>query len=108
MTISKTNKSVPGGKMPPTYEAALSELENLVQSLESGQVPLDELLVGYQRGAALLIFMLIAVIASLSLLLNRLASRASASNSRRRHWKHSRISVVPCSPTAPCPPSPSS
>lgn len=33
-----------------------------------------------QRGAALLIFMLIAVIASLSLLLNRLASRASASN----------------------------
>ncbi len=42
--------------MPPTYEAALSELENLVQSLESGQVPLDELLVGYQRGAALLAF----------------------------------------------------
>ncbi len=56
MTTSKTNKSVPGGKMPPTYEAALSELENLVQSLESGQVPLDELLVGYQRGAALLAF----------------------------------------------------
>ena len=56
MTTSKTNKSVSGGKMPPTYEAALSELESLVQSLESGQVPLDELLAGYQRGAALLAF----------------------------------------------------
>ena len=51
MTISKTNKSVAGGKMPPTYETALSELESLVQNLESGQVPLDELLAGYQRGA---------------------------------------------------------
>ena len=56
MTTSKTNKSVAGGKMPPTYEAALSELESLVQNLESGQVPLDELLAGYQRGAALLAF----------------------------------------------------
>lgn len=56
MTISKTNKSVAGGKMPPTYETALSELESLVQNLESGQVPLDELLAGYQRGAALLAF----------------------------------------------------
>ena len=56
MTTSKTNKSVAGGKMPPTYETALSELESLVQNLESGQVPLDELLAGYQRGAALLAF----------------------------------------------------
>ena len=56
MTISKTYKSVAGGKMPPTYETALSELESLVQNLESGQVPLDELLAGYQRGAALLAF----------------------------------------------------
>ena len=54
MSASKTNKSVPDGKLPATYEAALAELESLVQSLESGQVPLDELLAGYQRGAALL------------------------------------------------------
>lgn len=54
MSASKANKSVPGGKLPATYEAALAELESLVQSLESGQVPLDELLAGYQRGAALL------------------------------------------------------
>lgn len=52
--MSSSKKSVPGGKLPTTYEAALAELEGLVQSLESGQVPLDELLAGYQRGAALL------------------------------------------------------
>jgi exodeoxyribonuclease VII small subunit len=38
----------------PTYEAALSELEELVARLESGQLPLDALLVQYQRGAELL------------------------------------------------------
>lgn len=43
-------------KLPATYEAALEELESLVQRLESGQVPLDDLLAGYQRGAALLDF----------------------------------------------------
>ncbi len=37
-----------------TYEAALHELEGLVQRMESGQIPLDELLSGYQRGAVLL------------------------------------------------------
>ncbi len=42
--------------LPKTYEAALSELELLVGQLESGQMPLDQLLSGYQRGAALLAF----------------------------------------------------
>ena len=42
--------------LPDTYEEALSELEDLVQTLESGQTPLDELLASYQRGAALLAF----------------------------------------------------
>ena len=42
--------------MPATYEAALQELENLVGRLESGQLPLDQLLTGYQRGAHLLKF----------------------------------------------------
>jgi exodeoxyribonuclease VII small subunit len=37
-----------------TYEAALQELEGLVARVESGQLPLDELLAGYQRGAVLL------------------------------------------------------
>ncbi len=37
-----------------TYEAALQELEALVARVESGQLPLDDLLAGYQRGAQLL------------------------------------------------------
>ena len=39
---------------PVTYEAALTELEQLVGQLESGSMPLDQLLSGYQRGAQLL------------------------------------------------------
>lgn len=46
----------PAAPLPTTYEAALSELETLVGQLESGQMPLDQLLSGYQRGAALLAF----------------------------------------------------
>ena len=45
-----------GPALPATYEAALQELEGLVASLESGQLPLDQLLTGYQRGAQLLAF----------------------------------------------------
>ena len=41
---------------PASYEAALEELEQLVARLESGQLPLEELLSGYQRGAELLKF----------------------------------------------------
>jgi exodeoxyribonuclease VII small subunit len=41
---------------PVSYEAALQELEQLVGSIESGQMPLDQMLAGYQRGAALLAF----------------------------------------------------
>ena len=45
-----------GPALPATYEAALQELEALVAALESGQLPLDQLLTGYQRGAQLLAF----------------------------------------------------
>ncbi|SFE38066.1 exodeoxyribonuclease VII small subunit [Paracidovorax wautersii] len=41
---------------PVSYEAALEELEQLVGRIESGQLPLDQMLAGYQRGAALLEF----------------------------------------------------
>jgi exodeoxyribonuclease VII small subunit len=41
---------------PSSYEDALAELEQLVAQLESGDMPLDQLLGGYQRGAALLQF----------------------------------------------------
>ncbi len=36
------------------YEAALKELESLVAAMESGKLSLEETLVAYQRGAALL------------------------------------------------------
>jgi exodeoxyribonuclease VII small subunit len=42
--------------LPASYEAALQELEGLVARLESGQLPLEQLLTGYQRGAQLLKF----------------------------------------------------
>jgi len=43
-------------EQPATYEQALAELDRLVVQMESGQLPLDELLDGYRRGAALLNF----------------------------------------------------
>ncbi|ANH71055.1 exodeoxyribonuclease VII small subunit [Mitsuaria sp. 7] len=39
---------------PASYELAVEELERLVQAMEAGQLPLDQLLASYQRGAALL------------------------------------------------------
>ncbi|MES2424527.1 MAG: exodeoxyribonuclease VII small subunit [Pseudomonadota bacterium] len=43
-------------KPPASYEAALEELEQLIAQLESGQLPLEQLLVSYQRGSELLGF----------------------------------------------------
>ncbi len=37
-----------------SYEQALAELDRLVQQMEGGQMPLDQLLDGYRRGAELL------------------------------------------------------
>lgn len=42
--------------LPERYEDALAELERIVSSMESGQLPLDTLLSSHQRGAALLEF----------------------------------------------------
>lgn len=41
---------------PVNFEASLTELEQLVAQLESGDMPLEQLLGGYQRGAELLKF----------------------------------------------------
>ena len=41
---------------PESYERALSELDLLVQKMEGGQLPLDQLLAAYRRGAELLSF----------------------------------------------------
>jgi exodeoxyribonuclease VII small subunit len=37
-----------------TYEQALAELDRLVAQMESGQLPLDQLLDGYRKGTELL------------------------------------------------------
>jgi exodeoxyribonuclease VII small subunit len=36
---------------PPSFEAALAELEALVAQMESGELPLAESLAAYKRGA---------------------------------------------------------
>jgi exodeoxyribonuclease VII small subunit len=48
--------ATPATDDPTTYEAALAELDALVQAMEGGQLPLDRLLEGYRRGAQLLAF----------------------------------------------------
>ncbi len=41
---------------PPSFEAALAELETLVADLEAGQLPLADALTAYRRGVLLLQF----------------------------------------------------
>ena len=52
--MPKATPSDTTAAIPATYEAALQELEQLVGRLESGEMPLEQLLSGYQRGAELL------------------------------------------------------
>jgi len=53
---SEMAKSPPVPAEPANYEQALAELERLVQAMEGGQLPLDQLLGSYRRGADLLQF----------------------------------------------------
>lgn len=41
---------------PPSFEAALAELESLVAGMEAGQMSLEQSLAAYKRGAQLLEF----------------------------------------------------
>jgi len=43
-------------EFPPSFEAAVAELEALVGRMESGELPLKESLAAYQRGAQLLAY----------------------------------------------------
>ncbi|HNT38041.1 MAG TPA: exodeoxyribonuclease VII small subunit [Rubrivivax sp.] len=47
-------RSSPNPKEPASYEQAVQELDQLVQRMEAGQLPLDQLLESYRRGADLL------------------------------------------------------
>ena len=57
---STSSKSAPDGEpasagaSPRSFEDALAELDALVEQMERGQLPLDQLLDGYRRGAELL------------------------------------------------------
>jgi exodeoxyribonuclease VII small subunit len=55
MSKAKTTPSA-ADEAPTSYEAALQELEQLVQRMESGQLPLADLLTSYERGAQLLTY----------------------------------------------------
>ncbi len=46
------NKSNPASQ--PNYEAAIAELESIVKQMESDNLPLEQSLAAYQRGAELL------------------------------------------------------
>jgi exodeoxyribonuclease VII small subunit len=54
--MHKANPKTPASPVPASYEAGLQELEKLLADMESGQLPLDQLLSNYQRGAELLSF----------------------------------------------------
>jgi len=43
-------------ELPRSFEAALAELEELVGRMETGELPLQESLAVYKRGAALLAY----------------------------------------------------
>ena len=52
----KTPRATAASKPPASYEAALEELEQLVAQIDAGQLPLDQLLTRYKRGAELLAY----------------------------------------------------
>ena len=54
--MAKTTPSPAAAAVPASYEDALRELERLVAEMEGGQLPLDQLLDSYKRGAELLGF----------------------------------------------------
>jgi exodeoxyribonuclease VII small subunit len=51
-SLDNTDKKRPEPVL--SFEAALQELEAIVQSMEAGTAPLEELLAAYARGVALL------------------------------------------------------
>ena len=54
MSSHKAPAGAPPIPAPESFEAAISELESLVQSLEGGKLSLECALDGYQRGTALI------------------------------------------------------
>jgi exodeoxyribonuclease VII small subunit len=53
---TRSPRKATGKPVAESYEAALQELETLMARIDGGQLPLDQLLGQYQRGAALLAY----------------------------------------------------
>jgi exodeoxyribonuclease VII small subunit len=54
-SCSGMSKSSPS-QQPKSFEAALAELEKIVDSMEAGRLPLEQSIAAYKRGAQLLGF----------------------------------------------------
>ena len=54
--MPKATPTTTAPDLPASYELAMAELDQLVGGLESGELPLEQMLAGYQRGAQLLQF----------------------------------------------------
>ena len=50
----KATRAAKSPSNEPKFEAALAELEQIVQNMEGGRLPLEESLESYRRGAELL------------------------------------------------------
>jgi exodeoxyribonuclease VII small subunit len=50
--MSKPSQS----QQPQSFEAALAELEKIVAAMEAGQLPLEQSIAAYKRGAQLLLY----------------------------------------------------
>jgi len=53
-TLPNTVPDTDSANPAPSFESALTELERIVAAMEAGQMPLQEALDAYRRGAALL------------------------------------------------------
>lgn len=47
---------LPPADLPASFEQAMAELEQLVEQMESGELPLEASVAAYQRGSALVKF----------------------------------------------------
>lgn len=52
--MAKATSPTAESTTPPSFEAALQELERIVHAMEAGDAPLDESLAAYERGMSLL------------------------------------------------------
>ena len=53
MPARRTENPAPGPAAVPSFEAAMEELEAIVDRLESGELPLEDALASFEQGVAL-------------------------------------------------------